>query len=212
MRINNTGVGIGNNAPADKLSVNGTVQFTNSSASVFLAAANGNIGIGNTAPIDKLSVNGTVQFTNSSASVFLAAANGNIGIGNTAPTDKLSIEGNIRANNLRRYTATRTLTTTANDTVEIGTLYADAGAHSLDITIQVTDAAFSVTKRYLINSPWNATNGVTYRKVVPAFDSGPFSSNDYDLEAYHTNQTLGLRVRRTAGGVTGTLEIMIDEE
>lgn len=174
-------------------------------------AANGNVGINNAAPADRLSVNGSIRFTNSSASVFLAAANGNIGIGNTTPTDKVSIEGNLRANNLRRYTANRTLSTTVNDTVEIGTLYSESGAHSLDVTIQVSDGSFSVTKRYVINSPWNATASTTYRKVLPFFDSGPFSSNDYDLEAYHNNQTIGLRVRRIGGATSGTLEIMIDD-
>ena len=202
-----------NNWRFNTYSSNGNIVFNNGASPVtrLQISANGNIGIGNTAPAQQLQVTGTAQISNSSASVFLAAANGNIGIGNTAPTDKLSIEGNIRANNLRRYTATRTLSTTVNDTVEIGTLFAQHGAHSLLITVQVTDSGISIAKQYEITSPFNATGSTAYRRVIPARDVGPFGGNDFDLEAYHSSETIGLRLRRTLGTTAGIAEIMIDD-
>ena len=137
--------------------------------------------------------------------------NVSIGAGNTTPTNKLTVDGNIYANNLRRYTQTRALSTTVNDTIEIGTLYSQHGAHNLSITLQTTDSGFSVAKRYEISSFFNGTGGATYRKVLPLFDTGPFSTNDFDLEAYHSGETIGLRLRRTSGSGAGTIEIMIDD-
>jgi len=145
------------------------------------------------------------------AEVVRFSANGNVGIGNTAPAEKLVVNGNILANNLRRFTANRTLSVTANDTVEIGTLFSAWGAHSLDITIQGTESGFSTAKQYRIVSLYNATGSTVYRKVIPSYDTGPFSSNDFDLEAYHFNETIGLRVRRIGGSVSTSLEIVIED-
>jgi len=238
--VANGNVGIGHGAPSSRLMVNGNFRSVLSSQGDFIISHAGlvstagavsgvqlalqgggteairidlgaNVGIGNTAPAQKLQVTGSVQFSNSTASVLLAAANGNVGIGNTAPIEKLVVGGNILANNLRRYTATRTLSTTANDTVEIGTLNSTHGAHSLLITIQVTDSGFSVAKQYEIVSPFDTTTTATYRKVLPTRDTGPWASNDFDLEAYHDDNIIGLRVRRTGGSISGTLEIMIDD-
>lgn len=195
---------------------NGAIQYNDS------GATNGSDGFrfnsaSNTVIIGNSTVNTTLTSTtasfnvNATATAFFIAANGNIGIANTAPTEKLVVNGNILANNLRRFTATRTLSVTANDTVEIGTLSSTHGAHSLDITIQCTDSGFSVAKQYRIVSMFNATGSTVYRRVLPSHDTGPFSSNDFDLEAYHNNETIGLRVRRTGGSTSGTLEIVIED-
>lgn len=145
------------------------------------------------------------------------AANGNVGFGNTTPVDRLSVTGtitatgSISANNIRRYVMTRTLSTTVNDTVNIGTFTSTiGGVQELMIAIQVSDGSFSVAKQYHIVSAYNATAGTTYRRVLPLYDTGPFS-NDFELEAYHNFDDLVLRLRRSVGSTAGTAEILIDD-
>ena len=174
---------------------------------------------GNGAPI-MFYLGGTANTTNERARFI---ANGNFGIGNTAPTDKLVVAGNITAtgnitstgslagNNLKRIALTRTLSTTVNDTVDIGTFTSTVGGvQDLIIAIQVSDSGFSVAKQYHIVSAYHATAGTTYRRVLPLYDTGPFS-NDFELEAYHNFDDLVLRLRRSVGSSAGTAEILIDD-
>lgn len=217
----NGNIGIGNTTPANKLSVTGDIK---ASQSITIGNGGGNYQSGS------IYSDGTwgmilraAQTSPSTAHMsfhdaadarlltIYANTNVSIGAGNTTPTNKLTVDGNIYANNLRRYTLTRSLSGTVGDTVEIGTLFSTHGAHSLDITVQVTDSGFSVTKRYKINSSFGGTGSTTYRRVLPSFDTGPFSNNDYELEAYHNNEIIGLRLRKSGGTTAGTAEIMIDD-
>lgn len=154
---------------------------------------------------------GTVLGANGAANVMYLVANGNVGIGNNAPTERFSVVGNVYANNLRRFTLQRTLSTTANDTVEIGNFTSGSAGHNLFIAIHVSDSNFSVAKNYTITSPFNATGGATFRKVLPDRDTGPYSLNDFDLEAYHANDTIALRLRRTGGTNAGTAVILVED-
>lgn len=64
------GVGIGTNAPTNRLSVAGNADFS------------GNVGVGTNAPTNRLSVAGTADFS------------GNLGVGTNTPTNRLSVAGN----------------------------------------------------------------------------------------------------------------------
>jgi hypothetical protein len=202
---------------------------------VILASQTGNVGIGTTAPSQRLTVAGNIGIqaganafigtldnfalslrTNNTDRIFITNA-GNVGIGTTAPGYKLDVAGDIRATgdliaqNVKHYYLTRTLPTTVNDYVEIGKFYVPNSGHSLDITVTVTDGGFSVAKRYIL--PLNYSINSDWQIALPISDTGAYGGNNFDLDVkqVNTEQTVYLRLRRTAGTTAGTAIVQIQQ-
>lgn len=115
----------------------------------------------------------------------------NVGIGTASPSHLLDVAGHINSENVKTFYVSRTLPTTVNQTVQLGSFSNDA-TNILEIGVTVQDT----TKRYLITLDNN--DGT---KIVPAFQTnfGTDSSNDFDLIGAISGTSLLLKVRRLAG-------------
>ena len=135
-------------------------------------------------------------------------AGGNItSIGNlSSAAFKVNELGNITTTGTLIHSYTRTLPTTVNDVVYIGSTVTTNGAATYEISIVVDSSNFSVSKQYLIPVNYNETNGA-WQIVNPVADGGPYSSNDFDLDIIVSNNSTSFRIRRTAGSTAGTAYI-----
>lgn len=98
-----------------------------------------------------------------------------------------------------------------NDYVEIGTLSVGSGGISLLMTVVVSDANFSVSKRYEHSIAWNQT-GNAWRILAPIFDSGLYIGNNFEVLYRVVSGVISLRIRRSAGATVGTANIRIHAE
>jgi hypothetical protein len=94
--------------------------------------------------------------------------------------------------------ASRALGTAANSYAEIGYLNCTNGTHSAIVGISINDAGWSQSKMFIVNTLYNQYT--SWYKVVPYSDSGPYATNDLDLDVFSSGTTtLFFRVRRTGG-------------
>jgi hypothetical protein len=98
---------------------------------------------------------------------------------------------------------TRTIPTTVDDCVDIGSWLVTHGAHNLYLTITVSSAGFRIAQHYMIAANYDATGGA-WQLVAPIFDSGAYLGNAIALEVNHSTTTLSLRIRRVADSTAGT--------
>jgi hypothetical protein len=120
----------------------------------------------------------------------------------------LAVVGNLSADNLARWYETRTIPTTVNDCVDIGTFNNINGAYALLIRIVVADSGNSLSKTFIVNSLYGGA--AAWQIVAPISDGGPYSGNDFGLEVSQTTSALSARIRRTAGATAGIARISID--
>jgi hypothetical protein len=104
------------------------------------------------------------------------------------------------------YSLTRTLPTTLNNEVDIGSFNFTWGASSLQINIVVPSSGYSMTKQYTIPIWYNATAN-TWTYVLPDTNTGPFGSNDIALDILVNATNVSLRIRNTGGSTAGTAYI-----
>lgn len=102
-------------------------------------------------------------------------------------------------------TGTATLSTTANDYVELFQIVRNNGAHSFVLHTVVSDAGFSVSKTYVVSTQYDELGTGVYRVLMPTSDSGVYTSQDYRLEINVTTTTATVRAVRTSGATAGTL-------
>lgn len=102
----------------------------------------------------------------------------------------------------------RTIPTTVNDAVNIGSWVLTNGAAEFDITLGVNTGGYVQGKRYIFAAVSNGTGG-GWVKLIPGMTTGAFSSNDADLEINSTGSTTSLRIRRVAGATSGTANVSI---
>lgn len=106
----------------------------------------------------------------------------------------------------------RTLPTTVDDYVEIGTFSGANGAENMRVTVTVTTGTFIVSKQYLISSFYGAV-GSAYKIVRPVLNSLPYSGgagDDFELEAVQASTDMILRLRRSVGTAAGTAIVRIE--
>jgi hypothetical protein len=172
-----------------------------SGASLYIA---GNAGIGIVSPRTKFEVRGTM-----SGNVIVGTYAGFGGTYN--PTVPVDVTGEIRSTNTRTQSATRTLPTTVNDEVDIGTYTFTNGGGTLYLDVAVPSNNFSVAKQYLIPVKYNITSGA-WQTVLPTASTGPFNSEDFDLDINVTGGSVALRLRRTSGSTAGTAYVSMRQQ
>lgn len=103
---------------------------------------------------------------------------------------------------------TRTLPTTLNNYVEIGNFTTTNATHILRVSVSVDSANFSVAKFYVIVIMYGFLNA--WMKYTPLSTTGPYASNDFDLDVNASGSTTYLRVRRSGGGTAGTTTVRLE--
>jgi hypothetical protein len=102
---------------------------------------------------------------------------------------------------------TATLSTTADDYVELFSVSRSNGAHSFVLHTVMSDSGFSVAKTYLVTAGYSGTGGTAvYEVMIPDSDSGVYSGNDYRVEIDVTTTTATVRAVRTSGANGSTLD------
>ena len=137
-----------------------------------------------------------------------ATASGKVGIGVTSPAEVLDVNGNIRATNLRTIGVTRTVPTTVNDAIDIGSFAFSNGGGVLDVSIVIPSGSFSVSKKYLLAVKYSQTSGA-WVIASPTSNSDSYGGNDVDLDVNVNGGITSLRLRRSAGTTAGTAYITI---
>ncbi len=140
-----------------------------------------------------------------------ATSGGNIGIGTTTPSEKLEVNGNIKAANIRTYGFTRTVPTTVNDAVDIGSFALTNGGAFFDISIVVPASGFSVSKYYSLPIKYSQTGGA-WNIATPTTTSGSYGGNDFDMDVNVNGGTASLRIRRSTGSTVGTAYVTIKHQ
>ncbi len=100
----------------------------------------------------------------------------------------------------------RTLPTTVNDEVDLGS-YTTSNAFAgimFQITLSAAQTGIVGTKHYLLPVYFDMTAGV-WHSAVPVTDTGQQFGNDFALDVRVTSGAVALRVRRTAGSTACTL-------
>jgi len=156
-------------------------------------------------------ITGTATWTKSGSNVFLTTLTDFVGIGIAAPVEPLDVVGDMRLTNYRTRGLARTIPTTIDDAIDIGTFTFISGSGSLIITITVDLISYSVSKEYLLPVQSNQTAGV-WETVLPISSTGDFSGNDFDLEVNVSATTTSLRIRNTSSVLPGPAEILIKQE
>jgi hypothetical protein len=153
--------------------------------------------------------NGTSSITRANALTVMKS--GDVAIGNISPTAKLDVNGDVLArqgyyngsvDNPSNVELTRGLPATGSY-VEIGTFSIAHGAHAMRVSISISNNGFSVAKTYEIVSQANdgvATPYNSWFKLTPEKTTGPYGTNDFQLEITHVNLTdIKLRIARITG-------------
>lgn len=109
--------------------------------------------------------------------------------------------------NSRVYGFTRTVPTTVDNIVELGSSTLSNGGGTFEISIVVPSSGFSVAKQYLVPVNYDETAN-TWRIVNPIADGGPFS-NDFTLEVNVFQSLASFRIRRSLGTTAGTAYVSI---
>lgn len=104
---------------------------------------------------------------------------------------------------------TRPLPLTVDDTVELGTFLLLNSAHTIDVAVTVSATGFSVAKAYTLATAYGINTD--WQTALPLFDSGPFTGQNFalDVKQINSDQSLALRLRRTAGTTAGTATIQL---
>ena len=109
----------------------------------------------------------------------------------------------------------RALPAVQNNTVNIGTFTFTGGTGSLVISVNANGTSYHVGKRYVIpmrSNLWGGTTANTWLKVLPAYDTGAWTTNNFDLDIKVVNAVMDVRLRvaATDGVHPATADIAIE--
>lgn len=129
-------------------------------------------------------------------------------IGTIGASGKITTTGDLTTGNQNIISFIRTVPTTVNNEVDLGSFAFTQGTANLYIDVTVPSSSFTVSKQYTIPVFNNATANV-WQLIQPTSDSGPSGGNDVSLEINVNGTTASLRLRRSAGTTAGTAYITI---
>jgi hypothetical protein len=150
----------------------------------------------------------SLQFETNNSVKMTILSGGNVGIGVASPSESLDVVGDIRQRNSRTYTMTRSLPTTLNTEVDIGSISLTNGAGSLWVSVTVPSGGYSVAKEYVLPIKYAQTSG-SWTTAAPISDTGSYSTNDFALDVNIGGAVASLRLRNTSGSTAGTAYIVV---
>jgi len=109
----------------------------------------------------------------------------------------------------------RTLPAVQHKAVDIGTFTFTGGTGSLVISVNANGTSYHVGKRFIIpmrNNLYGGTTANTWLKVLPAYDTGVWGGNDFDLNIKVVNAVMNIRllVVATDGAHSATADVVIE--
>jgi hypothetical protein len=137
-----------------------------------------------------------------------------VGLGNVTNESKATMftnptfTGNVGFSHKKVYGFSRTLPTTVNDIVEIGNATVANGGGHIIMQVVVPSSGFSVAKSYTI--PIAYSESTSWGILNSTHDTGPYSSNDFEVDIQVSGNVLKLRLRRTSGSTSGTAYINLE--
>lgn len=121
--------------------------------------------------------------------------------------DRLSVP-DLTLLNRRTFNLSRTLPTTVNDAVNIGSFEFEHGSGQLIVEVTANSSGFTNNKRYYIPARYNGT-GNAWQVAVPLTRTDLYNTNDFALDVRQNLGQLDLRIRRTGGSDTADLFVSV---
>ncbi len=119
-------------------------------------------------------------------------------LGLLLPAQARAADENLDVGDWALDTTSRTLPKVVNTVVDIGKFRFTGGAGSLAISVNASGGSWSVAKRYVIpmrSNLWSAATTKKWLRVLPAYDTGPYGSNNFSLEIYVDGWNMDVRLR-----------------
>lgn len=129
---------------------------------------------------------------------------------NSDTSTEMIVPANISWPYLSRKNLTRDIPTTTNNYISIGNWVLQNGNGYFEISTQVNNSGFTISKSYRFSVINNATNNV-WQKLLPEVDSGQSGSNNFDLLINSSGSTVYFRVKRVSGSTVGEIKIYISK-
>ncbi|MCX6116630.1 MAG: tail fiber domain-containing protein [Proteobacteria bacterium] len=142
------------------------------------------------------------------STLFWDDVNKRLGLGTASPATSLDVSGNLRVSNLRTYALTRALSTTADDTILLGSLA--FASKSASVTLKVVMSGFGAAKTYFLPLSNDQTSGA-WKEVMPLTASKEGTDN-FAVDVNVNTTTATFRLRRVAGATAGTAYISFIHE
>jgi len=101
----------------------------------------------------------------------------------------------------------RALPATVNDYINIGTLNRTNGAHTYMVSAVCDGSGISIGKQYIISGQFDGSG--TWYEALPIASSGAYSGHDFAIDVQHSSAGHALRLRKTGGASTETVNIRI---
>lgn len=222
--VANGNVGIGNSTPADKLSVNGSINIVNymlstSANNEIVAGADGSgfyyAGGYNRSPITRnIFIGGStanIIFRTNTGEQVRITTTGNVGIGNSTPTSKLVVQDSLTSNAAPSVLIAPTWNATANTFTAFRVNVTDTASNTNSLLFDVSQnntSAFYV-RRYTGTQGEigiNSNGGVWNLRVVGNLVNLIGSSSNHDVSlpgAYFYRSAVGFGLQ--LGGTTGSI-------
>jgi hypothetical protein len=129
---------------------------------------------------------------------------------NSDTSTEMIVPANVSWPYLSRKNLTRDIPTTTNNYISIGNWVLQNGNGYFEISTQVNNSGFTISKSYRFSVTSNATNNV-WQKLLPEVDSGQSGSNNFDLLINSSGSTVSFRVKRVSGSTVGEIKIYISK-
>ncbi|NDE67972.1 hypothetical protein EB052_00030 [bacterium] len=208
------------NGRAYSITESGGIQIFDISGNAHPTSAatfsNGRVGISTTNPLATLDVNGSMVISGVGRYLNFGLGTGPAGYGFRDHEGTLQYKNNngqwadLGSQLSTDNVVVRTLSTTNNDTVEIGHYVFTNGAGTIKASVTIPSYGYSVAKEYVFPVKYDQTSN-EWKEVLPVSSTGDYGGNDFALDVSVTGNTAYLRLR-TSGTVfdhVGTAHVVL---